>query len=94
MVLWVLGVGSDGGLRVNSGSVAAYDGDVRSALLQGESVAEMVVAPDADDVVLGRSGSHSKGYSSKDSVIVEISDTAHQISQGSFLNLVIIFILF
>ncbi|XP_042030798.1 proline transporter 3-like isoform X2 [Salvia splendens] len=40
----------------------------------------MVVATESNDAALSRSGS------SKDSVIVEISDTAHQISQDSWLQ--------
>lgn len=63
------------GLRVNPGreeGLAASDGDIRSALLQAEVVGEMVVASDGS-------------ASDRDHTIVEISDTAHQISQGSFL---------
>lgn len=59
----------EGGLRLNS----ADDGGITSALLRDEV---MVVATESNDAALSRSGS------SKDSVIVEISDTAHQISQG------------
>ncbi|XP_047962575.1 proline transporter 2-like [Salvia hispanica] len=63
----------DGGLRLNSGS-AADDGGITSALLRDEV---MVVAAESNDAALS---------SSKDSVIVEISDTAHQISQDSWLQ--------
>ncbi|XP_042013418.1 proline transporter 2-like isoform X2 [Salvia splendens] len=46
----------------------------------------MVAATESNDAVLGDSGSASGKYSSKDSVIVEISDTAHQISQDSWFQ--------
>lgn len=62
-------------LRLNSGTaegLAASDGDIRSALLRAELIGEMVVAHDAS-------------VSDRDHMVVEISDTAHQISQGSFL---------
>ncbi|XP_057804606.1 proline transporter 1-like isoform X1 [Salvia miltiorrhiza] len=71
--------GFKGGLRLNSG-LTADGGDITSALLRGE---EMVVAPESNDAVSGGSGS---AYSSKDSVIVDISDTAHQISQDSWFQ--------
>ncbi|KAG6436569.1 hypothetical protein SASPL_101470 [Salvia splendens] len=72
-----------GGLRLNSGLAANYDDDLRSALLR---IGEMVVATESNDAALGGSGSGSGNYSSKDSVIVEISDTAHQISQDSWFQ--------
>lgn len=52
--------------------LAAADGDIRSALLRTEVIGEMVVANDGS-------------VSDRDHTIVEISDTAHQISQGAFL---------
>ncbi|KAL1535556.1 Proline transporter 1 [Salvia divinorum] len=72
----VFDVAFEGELRINSGS-AAVDGGITSALLRGDV---MVVATESNDAALGGSGS------SKDSVIVEISDTAHQISQDSWFQ--------
>ncbi|KAH6802322.1 proline transporter 2 [Perilla frutescens var. frutescens] len=70
---------------LNSG-LANSDGGIRSALLRGEElVAEMVVAPEANDVVFSTSRSDPRVYS-QDHMIVEISDTAHQISQDSWFQ--------